>query len=332
MIESLFIPIVHAEPPPDFIYQTGTQIAQVSSVVIVGLSLALGWCKSLFSRLTPTLSRQGKFFVLSAVLVTITVLFSVTFSPQEPMSEGSAPILSPPKSTAKKLDPFQQFLLSHVQGVQAEKLAELMGENSSLLLLDIREPEERAEGSIPGSQSMRMADILNGDWQDLPHDQPIYIHCATGSRSVRVAEFLTKQGLSSYFLADRMETWLEKGLPWQGKLAFENGEYRQMMKRLSGREAHQFWKSDILVVDTRPEKRANTNPVSGSIILPILFMSSDEIEQRFDELPTPQPVLLVCDNIDLSCYSAFFAGLKLVAKGFTITGMIDQPRQLLNPT
>lgn len=49
------------------------------------------------------------------------------------------------------------------------------------LLIDVREPEEVARGSIPGSVNMPLGTIRQR-LEDLPQDKPIYITCQVGLR------------------------------------------------------------------------------------------------------------------------------------------------------
>ncbi|MGA9776588.1 MAG: rhodanese-like domain-containing protein, partial [Candidatus Dormiibacterota bacterium] len=64
------------------------------------------------------------------------------------------------------------------------------------LLLDVRSPEERARGAIPGSRSIPVSD-LRARWTELPADRPVIVYCSAGSRSTRAAAFLRDQGLDA---------------------------------------------------------------------------------------------------------------------------------------
>jgi rhodanese-related sulfurtransferase len=62
-----------------------------------------------------------------------------------------------------------------------------------LRLLDVREPWECAIASLAGSFNIPMAEITSR-WQELDADSQIIVVCKAGSRSRRVAQFLSAQG------------------------------------------------------------------------------------------------------------------------------------------
>jgi glyoxylase-like metal-dependent hydrolase (beta-lactamase superfamily II)/rhodanese-related sulfurtransferase len=61
------------------------------------------------------------------------------------------------------------------------------------LLLDVREPEEFAEGHIPGSINLPQADLATR-LDELPRDRAIWTTCRTGARALRAAQFLKQAG------------------------------------------------------------------------------------------------------------------------------------------
>lgn len=63
------------------------------------------------------------------------------------------------------------------------------------LLLDIREPGELASGVAEGAMLLPM-DLVPHHLDELPHDRPITIYCAAGSRSFGVAHWLREQGFA----------------------------------------------------------------------------------------------------------------------------------------
>jgi rhodanese-related sulfurtransferase len=62
-----------------------------------------------------------------------------------------------------------------------------------LRLLDVREPWECAIASLAGSIHIPMGDIVTR-WQELDAAVPVIVLCKAGSRSRRVAQFLSSQG------------------------------------------------------------------------------------------------------------------------------------------
>jgi rhodanese-related sulfurtransferase len=70
---------------------------------------------------------------------------------------------------------------------------ELENRDPQTLLIDVREPIEYAEGHVPGAVNLPQADLADR-LDELPRDQPIYVICQGGNRSLRAAQFLKQMG------------------------------------------------------------------------------------------------------------------------------------------
>ena len=84
--------------------------------------------------------------------------------------------------------------------------------NDDVLLIDVREPEEYAESSIPGSHLIPLAEF---SYEALPiKNKPIVIHCRSGKRSEFACQNLLKShpDLEVYNLDGGIIAWLEAGL------------------------------------------------------------------------------------------------------------------------
>lgn len=93
-----------------------------------------------------------------------------------------------------------------VPEIDAEALARLLN-GEGVLLLDVREPEERAIGLIPGSHAWPLGLLLDGH---LPErlDRPVVAYCASGIRSARAVAALTRAGVSGvHSLAGGIAAW-----------------------------------------------------------------------------------------------------------------------------
>lgn len=82
------------------------------------------------------------------------------------------------------------------------------------VILDVRTPEEYAEGHIPGSRNIaheqvgRIADELRSF-------KRVYVHCRSGKRAQMAFQSLTQAGLENLVcIADSgMLDWIEAGYP-----------------------------------------------------------------------------------------------------------------------
>lgn len=79
-----------------------------------------------------------------------------------------------------------------IRQYSADELKDIL-KNESAHVIDVRTPEEFAEGHIPGVPLKSMQDI--GDWMGELDSQASYVLvCRSGARSQRVAEFLKSNG------------------------------------------------------------------------------------------------------------------------------------------
>lgn len=87
------------------------------------------------------------------------------------------------------------------------------------ILIDVREEHEVRElGVAEGAQWMPMSKMDGDDpeWNafkaGLPKDKTIFLYCAAGARSGRVAEFLAQDGYTTENIGG-FKDWIAAGLP-----------------------------------------------------------------------------------------------------------------------
>jgi rhodanese-related sulfurtransferase len=84
-------------------------------------------------------------------------------------------------------------LVEFTERLSAPLAAELLSADNPPLLLDVRNPRERAEKSIEGSVSIPL-NHLSQRAQELPKGRTILVHCAGGYRSSVAASLLQQKG------------------------------------------------------------------------------------------------------------------------------------------
>lgn len=98
--------------------------------------------------------------------------------------------------------------------------ARLQQRDATLVLLDVRTPQEFAAGHIPGARNIPY-DELPARAAELPAaaEQQLVMYCATGKRAERAIERLREHGYANLLhLRGDFAQWQAKGLP-QAKLA-----------------------------------------------------------------------------------------------------------------
>ena len=100
---------------------------------------------------------------------------------------------------------------NHVPTVQPREVAARVADG--WMLLDVRTPDEWADGRIAGSVHIPM-DQLTQRLDEV--DNRVVCVCAVGARSARVAEFLNAQGREAVNLDGGIHAWANSGLPIEG--------------------------------------------------------------------------------------------------------------------
>jgi len=98
----------------------------------------------------------------------------------------------------------QNVLAGEVQPAQWNEIASLDGRK--FLLLDVRRPDERAKGFLPGSIHIPL-DQVRARMNELPRDREIIVHCQSGQRSYFACRILTQHGFRSRNLSGSCRTW-----------------------------------------------------------------------------------------------------------------------------
>lgn len=74
-------------------------------------------------------------------------------------------------------------------------------------LIDVREPDEFKNGHILGARNIPLSQIRMR-YKEVRNDQPVYLYCANGLRTVRAAAFLKKKKINDlYQLKGGFKKW-----------------------------------------------------------------------------------------------------------------------------
>lgn len=95
------------------------------------------------------------------------------------------------------------------------KAAEVLASDPAIIILDIRTPEEFAEGHIKGAINVDFtADDFESKLADLDRDQPYLVHCASGGRSGTSLPVFEKLEFNRlYHLKTGFSGWVADGQP-----------------------------------------------------------------------------------------------------------------------
>jgi rhodanese-related sulfurtransferase len=111
---------------------------------------------------------------------------------------------------------------STTKDVTPDEAALLINGEPGVLVIDVRTPEEFAEGHIAGAKNV---DFLGDDFEKqiaaLPAEKPLLVHCAAGNRSskavVKIAEL--QKSARIFHLKSGFNGWKAAGKPIETKPA-----------------------------------------------------------------------------------------------------------------
>ena len=117
------------------------------------------------------------------------------------------------------IDP--QYSMENLYQLIQQNIQENTKQNNSysgVLLLDVRTPEEYAEGHIKGSRNVSHEEVMVKAPElkpELENFNKVIIYCRSGKRSQMAHNALEAQGLSNLLCIcnSGMQDWLDQGLP-----------------------------------------------------------------------------------------------------------------------
>lgn len=194
-----------------------------------------------------------------------------------------------------------------------------------VLLLDIREAEEREIGLIPATSTwMRYGDLIHGGVESLPKDRDILVICWNSMRGKEIATWLRKKEYPRSFAifgglqgdaTSKNIGWINSHLPWRGEdrwsKVFENNVYDSRgttMNRL---------RKGAVVLDTRDQAAFDRGHLEGARWFPMQNMSSADVSSTMEAIAaTSSRALVVACARFVDCFYARIIGVRLERLGW----------------
>ena len=135
-----------------------------------------------------------KFFSIVMILAAGLLLASCAASPMQttaPANSPTAAVLPTPDATAAQ---------AQARLITPEEAKQRLASEQGIVLLDVREPDEYAEGHIAGSVLLPLGDITAKVEVTVPDkDTVVFVYCRSGRRSALAADELVKLGYTQVF-------------------------------------------------------------------------------------------------------------------------------------
>ena len=105
---------------------------------------------------------------------------------------------------------------AQIAEIETAEADELRARGGDVVILDVREPDENAQGSIPGAVFIPRGQLESNIENKVPDkDAKVLIHCASGVRSAFAAKTLTELGYSDVAsIAGGFNKWKDEGRDW----------------------------------------------------------------------------------------------------------------------
>lgn len=102
-----------------------------------------------------------------------------------------------------------------VDVVSAPQFRQILDSDPDVYLLDVRTPEEYAEGHIQGAHLLNWLDPeeFKADATHLDKSKTIMTYCRSGRRSLEAATYLTSQGYKVIDLEGGIQAWEKDDFP-----------------------------------------------------------------------------------------------------------------------
>ena len=95
-----------------------------------------------------------------------------------------------------------------MQNLDVNRFKEGFETDEDAIILDVRTPEEEAEGLIPNSININIMDqSFPAKILELDKSKNYYVYCRAGGRSANACQFMEKNGFKAYNLAGGIQAW-----------------------------------------------------------------------------------------------------------------------------
>lgn len=187
-----------------------------------------------------------------------------------------------------------------------EKLEEAM--DAGALLIDVREPNEFAEGAIPGAINLPLRTVA-ASLDQIPTDQPVVVYCASGFRAALATSALHLMGYENVRVFPPSYPGWESAQGEDGDVPVEVAAAIEAPADLIGMVdeylsaipegymavgkidafKEMLESASPILIDVREESDYAEGHIEGAINIPIRTLA-----QNLDKIPMDQPVIVYC--------------------------------------
>ncbi len=97
-----------------------------------------------------------------------------------------------------------------IREINVDELAERLADRTTATLIDVRQPQEFAEGHVEGARLIPLNDVPDR-LGEIPTNGEVLVVCRTGARSLAACEFLAAQGVEAVNVEGGVMAWIGSG-------------------------------------------------------------------------------------------------------------------------
>lgn len=136
--------------------------------------------------------------------------------------------------------------------ITQEQAAQMMTQEDGHLIVDVRHPEEYAEGHIPGAVNIPNETIGDDRPEALPDpDQILLVYCRSGNRSRQASEKLARLGYTNVFEFGGINTWTGEVITDDPEAKTEQEVQQNMKLMIDETEVPVTWEENASVEELR---------------------------------------------------------------------------------
>lgn len=334
--------------PPDFIFNIGSQIVQIFSIVVLFFSAVFGvvW-QFLKTRLRVVKHKKLVFIGSGIVIILVSLGIAYVYdqhrqiveyekwlleSKEHSLSGSDASTFSVENSlsmsTSTPLVTSTFFEDHHADPLMItnQQFKELITSSTAdYFVLDAREDIEYENGYFPTSTHIRFADLKAGEWTKVPQNKPVIVICWSGIRGKETAEFLRSEGIVASYLENGANGWVEFGGTWNGNIKFaQKYSDRRFELVFSTDEVKQKVQEGVVLVDSREPLKFAKKHIPGSVSISMFNTATADLPKAFSQVPLGSKVITVCDEY-VNCFDAKVTGVELEKRGYIFLGRYNKP-------
>lgn len=196
---------------------------------------------------------------------------------------------------------------------------------NNYIILDTREDLEYNIWHIPNSIHIRMADLKNWKYQELPKDKFIYVICWSAMRWKEVANFLDSKELTARYLENWVDSRVSFWWDWEWEVKFSKIYDKENYKLVfNTKEVKEKIKNWVKIVDVRDEIKFKTKTINWAVNISFLNTPTEKLDISLSQIKSWSEIITMCDDY-INCFDAKITWIELEKRWINFLWRYNKP-------